>query len=113
MAARIWGKPHPLVVNNPELFAHTTPVYLTVGGRPYADPEALEFFLERFREMRRTSLAGGSFESLHQQREVLGQLAEAEKIYRERLAWSRNSRAGAADPARSFPQETGGESSSD
>ena len=99
MAARIWGKPHPLVVNNPELFAHTTPVYLTVGGRPYADPEALEFFLERFREMRRTSLAGGSFESLHQQREVLGQLAEAEKIYRERLKWSLNSRAGTANSA--------------
>ncbi len=99
MAARIWGKPHPLVVNNPELFAHTTPVYLTVGGRPYAEPEALEFFLERFREMRRTSLAGGSFESLHQQREVLGQLAEAEKIYRERLKWSLNSRAGTANSA--------------
>lgn len=96
MAARIWGKEHPLVVNNPELFAHTTPVYLTVAGRPYADPEALEFFLERFRDMRRTSLAGGSFESLHQQREVLGQLAEAEKIYRERLKWSRNSPADAA-----------------
>ena len=95
MAARIWGKEHPLVVNNPELFAHTTPVYLTVGGQPYADPEALEFFLERFQEMRRTSLAGGSFESLHQQREVLDQLAEAEKIYRDRLEWSRNSPAGA------------------
>ena len=91
MAARVWGGEHPLVVNNPELFAHTTPVYLTVDGRPYADPEALEYFLERFQEMRRTSLAGGSFESLHQQREVLGQLAEAEKIYRERLEWSRNS----------------------
>ena len=91
MAARVWGGEHPLVVNNPELFAHTTPVYLTVGGRPYADPEALEYFLERFQEMRQTSLAGGSFESLHQQREVLGQLDQAEKIYRERLEWSRNS----------------------
>lgn len=97
MAARVWGEEHPLVVNNPELFAHTTPVYLTVGGRPHADPEALEYFLEKFQEMRQTSLAGGSFESLHQQREVLGQLAEAEKIYRERLEWSRKSRAEAAD----------------
>ena len=95
MAARVWGPEHPLVVNNPELFAHTTPVYLTVGGRPYADPEALEYFLEEFQGMRRTSLAGGSFESLHQQREVLGQLAEAEKIYRQRLEESRNSRADA------------------
>ncbi len=98
MAARVWGPEHPLVVNNPELFAHTTPVYLTVGGRPYADPEALEYFLEGFQEMRRTSLAGGSFESLHQQREVLGQLAEAEKIYRQRLERSRKSRADAGNP---------------
>lgn len=98
MAARVWGEEHPLVVNNPELFAHTTPVYLTVDGRPYADPEALEYFLERFQEMRQTSLGGGSFESLHQQREVLGQLAEAEKIYRERLERSRKTRPEAAGP---------------
>ena len=105
MAARVRGGEHPLVVNNPDLFAHTTPVYVTVGGRPYADPEALQFFLERFDEMRQTSLAGGSFESLHQQREVLGQLAEAERIYRERLEWSRKS-----GPGRGGAAEAGGDS---
>ena len=54
--------------------------------------------------MRQTSLAGGSFESLHQQREVLGQLAEAERIYRERLEWSRKS-----GPGRGGAAEAGGD----
>ena len=33
IVARVWGGPHRLVVNDPKLFAHTSPVYCTVAGR--------------------------------------------------------------------------------
>lgn len=34
IAARVWGEGHRLVINDPRTFAHTSPVYVTIAGRP-------------------------------------------------------------------------------
>jgi hypothetical protein len=44
VAARVDGEFHPLVVNDFRLYAHTTPVWLKIGGKRYRDPEAARFF---------------------------------------------------------------------
>ena len=45
VAARVDGEYHPLVPNDFRLYAHTTPVWLNVGGERYRDPEAARFFV--------------------------------------------------------------------
>ena len=45
IAVRADGEYDPLVVNDARLFAHTTPVWATVEGRRYVDPEAARFFV--------------------------------------------------------------------
>ena len=85
LAARVNGGTHPLVVNNPTLFAHTSPIYITVAGRPHGNPKTIYFFLEHLEKLRQACLNGVLFESLHQQRQVLLQIAESEKKYRELL----------------------------
>ena len=86
LAARIQGGPHRLVVNNPDLFAHTTPVYLTVGGKPYADPESVTHFLRWIGDLRKRALSEGLFQEPIHKREVLDQFRRAEAVYRQKLA---------------------------
>ena len=85
LAARIRGGPHRLVVNNTDLFAHTTPVYLTVAGKPYADPEAVAHFLRWIGDLRQRLLTEGLFEEPIQKRQVLDQFRRAETVYRQKL----------------------------
>ncbi|MCY3775924.1 MAG: CehA/McbA family metallohydrolase [Candidatus Aminicenantes bacterium] len=86
LAARIQGGPHRLVVNNTDLFAHTTPVYLTVGGKPYADPASVIHFLRWIGDLRKRALSEGLFQEPIQKREVLDQFRRAEAVYRQKLA---------------------------
>ena len=86
LAARIQGGPHRLVVNNTDLFAHTTPVYLTVGGKPYADPDSVTHFLRWIGDLRKRALSEGLFQEPIHKREVLDQFRRAEAVYRQKLA---------------------------
>ncbi|MDE2927882.1 MAG: CehA/McbA family metallohydrolase [Acidobacteriota bacterium] len=86
LAARIQGGPHRLAVNNTDLFAHTTPVYLTVGGKPYADPDSVAHFLRWIGDLRKRTLSEGLFQEPIQKREVLDQFRRAEAVYRQKLA---------------------------
>lgn len=85
LAARIQGGPHRLAVNNKDLFAHTTPVYLTVGGKPYADPDSVTHFLRWIGDLRKRALSEGLFQEPIQKREVLDQFRRAEAVYRQKL----------------------------
>ena len=85
LAARIQGGPHRLVVNNTDLFAHTTPVYLTVGGEPYADPDSVSHFLRWIGDLRQRLLTEGLFQEPIQKRQVLEQFRMAEAVYRQKL----------------------------
>jgi hypothetical protein len=86
LAARIRGGKHPLVVNNPALFAHTSPVYCYVGGRPIAEEKDLRFFLRWVGDLRARLVSEGLFERREHEREVLAQFDEAAEVYRKRLA---------------------------
>ena len=85
LAARIQGGPHRLVVNNTDLFAHTTPVYLTVAGKPYADPDSVAHFLRWIKDLRKRLLTEGLFEDPIQKQQVLEQFRKAEAVYRQKL----------------------------
>lgn len=85
LAARIQGGPNRLVVNNTDLFAHTTPVYLTVGGKPYADPDSVTHFLRWIGDLRQRLLTEGLFQEPIQRRQVLDQFRRAEAVYRQKL----------------------------
>ncbi len=85
LAARIQGGPHRLVVNNTDLFAHTTPVYLTVGGKAYANPDSVSHFLRWIGDLRQRLLTEGLFQEPIQKQQVLEQFRRAEAVYRQKL----------------------------
>ncbi|MCB9385046.1 MAG: CehA/McbA family metallohydrolase [Bryobacterales bacterium] len=81
IAARVDGDWHPLVVNDFRLYAHTTPVWLTVDGKRYRDPEAARFFagwIDRLIEGVRTR---GRFEHNADREEVVRLFERAKEFY--------------------------------
>ena len=85
LAARISGGGHRLVVNNPDLFAHTTPIYLTVAGKPWADADSVLHFLRWIQQLRLRLLTQGLFEQPIQKQQILEQFRQAETVYQEKL----------------------------
>jgi hypothetical protein len=73
-------------VNNPTLFAHTTPVHCVIQGRPFVDPDSVRYFLDRIEELRQVVLTKALYESPSQQIEALAAIDEAVEIYREKLS---------------------------
>ncbi|MDA1315267.1 MAG: CehA/McbA family metallohydrolase [Acidobacteria bacterium] len=45
VAARVWGPPHRLVVNDPQAFAHTSPVYVYIGDQKIASAKDAKIVL--------------------------------------------------------------------
>ena len=80
VAARVDGEFHPLVVNDFRLYAHTTPVWLKVGGKRYRDPEAARFFAGWIDRLMEGVRARGRFEKEADRDDVI-QLFERAKAY--------------------------------
>ena len=85
VAARVTGGRHRLLVNNPTLFAHTTPVHCVIQGRPFVDRDSVRYFLDRIEELRQTVLTKALYESPAHQMEALAAIDEAVSIYRQKL----------------------------
>ena len=85
VAARVTGGRHRLLVNNPTLFAHTTPVHCVIQGKPFVDQDAVRYFLGRIEELRQTVLTKALYESPSQQMEALAAIDEAKRVYRGKL----------------------------
>ena len=85
VAARVTGGRHRLLVNNPTLFAHTTPVHCVIQGKPFVDPDSVRYFLDRIEELRQVVLTKALYESPSQQLEALAAIDEAVEIYRDKL----------------------------
>jgi hypothetical protein len=80
-AARVDGEYHPLVVNDVRLYAHTTPVWLNVGGERYRDPEAARFFAGWIDRLIEGVKKRGRFESETQREEVVRLFERAKEYY--------------------------------
>ena len=85
VAARVTGGRHRLLVNNPTLFAHTTPVHCVIQGKPFVDRDSVRYFLDRIEELRQVVLTKALYESPSQQMEALAAIDEAAKVYRSKL----------------------------
>jgi len=85
VAARVTGEGHRLLVNNPTLFAHTTPVHCVIQGKPFVDRDSVLYFLDRIKELRQVVLTKALYESPSQQLEALAAIDEAVSIYRSKL----------------------------
>jgi hypothetical protein len=83
IALRVKGKPGP-DLQAPESFAHTSPVYVEVAGKPVGSPEDAEYFI-RWIERLRDDVRKRDQIPARQWEHVEGQLAEAIEFYR-RLA---------------------------
>ncbi|MBI3682889.1 MAG: CehA/McbA family metallohydrolase [Acidobacteria bacterium] len=83
IAARALGPRHRLIVNDWGAFAHTSPVYVTLDGKPAARREDAQFFLswiDRLTEMVETR---GRFSTPERKREVLELFQRAAGVYRK------------------------------
>ena len=83
IAARVDGEFHPLVANDFRLYAHTTPVWLNVGGKRHRDPEALRFFAGWIDRLIAAVKARGKFEEPAHRDEVIRLFERAREYYAE------------------------------
>jgi hypothetical protein len=76
------GAGHRLAPNDREVYAHTSPVYVTVAGRPVASREDAEFFIGQIDALIAKMDARGNFEHRGQRDAIVARFREAQEIYR-------------------------------
>jgi len=84
IALRVRGPESPLVFDGPA-WAHTSPVYVTVGGRRIASRQDAEYFVDWIEQMLRVVEARNRFASIEHRREVESLFRRAQDEFR-RLA---------------------------
>jgi hypothetical protein len=87
IALRAVGPRHRLVLNDTEAFAHTSPVYVTVGKRPMRVTEDLRFYREWISRLIARTETRGRFATPARKEEVLA-------LFRKALSWYEAAEAG-------------------
>ena len=82
VALRATGPRHRLVLNDTRTFAHTSPVYVTVAGRPVREPEAVRFYRDWVERLISRAESTGRFSTPERKAETLA-------LFRKALAWYR------------------------
>lgn len=83
IAARALGQRHRLVLNDTGVFAHTSPIYVLVGGKRIAHRDDARFFQEWIRRLEAMLHRRGQFSTPERKQEVLALFERASKVYRE------------------------------
>lgn len=91
VALRVRGSGHRLAPNDREVYAHTSPVYVSVGGRRVASRPDAEFFIEQIDILIAKMDARGNFAHRGQRDEIAARFRAAQEIYR-RIAAEASSR---------------------
>jgi len=81
IAVRVIGPGHRWVTNDRDLFAHTSPVYLTVGDNPVASPDDARFFSEEIDRLIAKMRAQGKFANEADREAIEERFREAQRIY--------------------------------
>jgi hypothetical protein len=84
IAARVTGPAHPLVLND-SLFAHTSPVYVTVPGAPIPCAEDAAYFVEWIDRLVSLVETRGRFPSAVERRDMVALFRKAQAHYRDLL----------------------------
>jgi hypothetical protein len=85
LAVRVRGPYHRLLPNDRFLYAHTSPVYCTVGGRKIGSREDGQFFVEWIDELIAMAEKQGRYQNEEQKQEVLALFRQG-RAYYERVA---------------------------
>jgi hypothetical protein len=92
IALRALGPRHRLVVNDTQAWAHTSPVYVTIGDRPVRVPEDVRFYREWVEKLIARTEKSGRFKTAEHKAEVLSLFGKALEWYRQAEADSLNPR---------------------
>jgi hypothetical protein len=79
-ALRALGPRHRLVLNDTMAFAHTSPVYVTVGGGPVRETEDIRFYRDWIERLIARTEKSTRFATEQRREEVLA-------LFRKALAW--------------------------
>jgi TolB protein len=82
IALRVRGSAHRLAPNDREVYAHTSPVYVTVAGRKVASHEDARFFIEQIDALISRMDGRGKFERPEQRDVIVAKFREAQEVYR-------------------------------
>jgi TolB protein len=80
VALRALGPRHRMVLNDTAAFAHTSPVYITVGGQPVRVAEDVRFYRDWVERLIARTETRGRFDNPERKAEVLA-------LFRKALAW--------------------------
>ena len=83
IAARVWGDRHRLVVNDPKVFAHTSPVYCYVNKQRIAFPEDARIVMAWIDRLLEDVASSPRFATEEHRREVTGIFRKGRKYYEE------------------------------
>ena len=83
IALRVRGSGHRFAPNDREVYAHTSPVYVTVDGRRISTRADAYFFIEQIDILVANIYAKANFENPEQQSKIVKRFREAQAIYRE------------------------------
>jgi hypothetical protein len=81
IALRASGPGHRLVPNDRTVYAHTSPVYVTIAEQPIASRAAAEFFISQIDALIAKMDARGSFAQVEQRDELVQRFRQAQAIY--------------------------------
>lgn len=81
VAARVRGPAHRLVTADREVYAHTSPVYVTIGGRPTASRAAAHFFIAQIDALIEKVRSRGSFAHPSQCEQIVRHFRRAQDVY--------------------------------
>jgi hypothetical protein len=87
IALRALGPAHRLILNDTMAFAHTSPVYVTVGDRPVREKEAIRFYRSWVERLIARAETSGRFATPERRAEVVA-------LFRKALAWYQAADAG-------------------
>jgi hypothetical protein len=82
VACRVHGPEHPLVFDGP-VWAHTSPVYVSVAGQKIASPQDAEYFMRWIDEMLRVVTARNRFADVENRRKVEALFQKAQNEFRK------------------------------
>lgn len=82
VALRVRGSGHRLAPNDREVYAHTSPVYVSVAGRRVASRADAVFFIAQIDALIAKMDARGRFEHRGQRDDIVARFREAQEVYR-------------------------------
>lgn len=83
VALRVRGPGHRLAPNDREVYAHTSPVYVTVGGQPVASKEDALFFIDQIDILIAKMDQRGVFANVGQRDEIVRRFRDGQDVYRK------------------------------